>query len=177
MMDRRTCLRATLASLLIAPAAAAETLPTDLASDLEPVRQKFGLPAFVAAVGKSGAIVAAGATGVRALGRSEKVTIDDRFHLGSDTKAFTATLAGMMVEAGKLDWTSTIGDMLGADTPGINPALAAVTLDQLLSHSSGIPSVVDPNRDIAIVVCTNFPGSKADDASNAIVETLYRKFV
>ena len=37
--------------------------------------------------------------------------------------------------------------------------------------------LIDPNRDVAIVVSTNFPGSKADDASNAIVETHYRKFV
>ena len=36
--------------------------------------------------------------------------------------------------------------------------------------------LVDPNRDIAIVVCTNFPGSKADDATNELSEALYRRF-
>jgi hypothetical protein len=34
--------------------------------------------------------------------------------------------------------------------------------------------LIDPNRDVAI---TNFLGSKANDASNAIVETHHRKFV
>ena len=141
MMDRRSWLRAALAALSAAPAAMARAAPAaDLAADLQPLLRKHGLPALAAAVVKRGAIVAGGAVGVRALGRTTPVTIEDRFHLGSDTKAMTATLAGMMVEAGKLAWTTTIGDALGADTPNINAELAGVTLEQLLSHTSGIPS-------------------------------------
>jgi CubicO group peptidase (beta-lactamase class C family) len=141
MMDRRSCLRVALASLLTSPALAAEASPAaDLTTDLEPLRRKYGLPALAAAVVKAGAIAAGGATGLRVLGRSDPVTISDRFHLGSDTKAMTATLAGMMVEAQKLAWTTTIGEALGPAISGINRALAAVTLEQLLSHSSGIPS-------------------------------------
>ena len=109
------------------------------------MRLKFGLPALAAAVVKDGDIIAAGAVGVRVAGTDIKVAIDDRFHLGSDTKAMTATLAGIMVEEGKLRWTSTIGEVLGTDVPGLNPKLAAVTLTQLLSHSSGIPSDTDEN--------------------------------
>jgi CubicO group peptidase (beta-lactamase class C family) len=142
-----------LAALLTAVAAgpaiaAASASGAALDSDLSPLREKFGLPALAAAVVKSGAIIASGATGVRALGRTERVTVNDRFHIGSDTKAMTATLAGMMVEAGKLSWTTTIGDSLGADTPHINPALAKVTLQQLLSHTSGIPSDTQEIADI-----------------------------
>jgi len=121
-------------------AVAASAQPQSLASQLDPVRTKYGLPALAAAVVKNGDIVAAGAVGVRVYGSDIPVTLDDRFHLGSDTKAMTATLAGIMVEAGKLRWTATIGDVLGADVPSMNPKLAAVTLQQLLSHSSGIPS-------------------------------------
>ena len=116
----------------------AQTQSLDAA--LEPVRAKHGLPALAAAVVKEGVIVAAGAVGVRVFGADIKVTIDDRFHLGSDTKAMTATLAAMLIEEGKLRWDSTIGEVLGKDVPGINPQLAAVTLEQLLSHSGGIPS-------------------------------------
>jgi CubicO group peptidase (beta-lactamase class C family) len=126
-----------LALALPAPAVAG---PQSLDAQIEPVRAKYGLPALAAAVVKNGEIVAASAVGVRAYGSGVAVTIDDRFHLGSDTKAMTATLAGVMVDAGKLRWTSTVGDVLGADVPGMNPKLAAVTLEQLLSHSSGIPS-------------------------------------
>jgi CubicO group peptidase (beta-lactamase class C family) len=111
-----------------------------LDAQLAPIRDKYGLPALAAAVVKDGKIIAAGAVGVRAHGSDVKVTINDRFHLGSDTKAMTATLAAMLVDEGKLRWNSTIGEVLGADVPGLNPKLAAVTLEQLLSHSGGIPS-------------------------------------
>lgn len=123
---------------LIASKAFAQGQP--LADDLEKIRTQYDLPAIAAAVVKDGTIVASGVAGVRVHGTSIAATIDDRFHLGSDTKAMTATLAGMLVDEGKLKWTSTIGEVLGADVPGINPKLAAVTLEQLLSHSSGIPS-------------------------------------
>jgi CubicO group peptidase (beta-lactamase class C family) len=83
---------------------------------------------------------------VRVLGKEIPVTINDRFHLGSGTKAMTATLAGMLVDARKLRWSSTIGEVLGTDVQGINQKLAAVTLEQLLSHSGGIPS---DNEEIA----------------------------
>lgn len=168
MINRRTWLSAALASLLPAPAFAADAAPgVDLAGDLETVRNKYGLPALAAAVVKAGAITAAGATGVRALGRSEKVTTNDRFHLGSDTKAMTATLAGMMVEAGKLAWTTTVGEALGSVQPDINSALAAVTLDQLLSHSSGIPT------DTAEILDIYF---SADALKYNIAETRLRAF-
>jgi CubicO group peptidase (beta-lactamase class C family) len=117
--------------------------PQSLASQIEPIRLKYGLPALAAAIVKNGEIVAAAAVGVRVRGTDIPVMLDDRFHLGSDTKAMTATLASMMVDEGKLNWSSTIGEVLGADVHGLNAKLAAVTLQQLLSHSSGIPSDTD----------------------------------
>lgn len=135
------------ASFTVAIALALLALPTlaiaqprALEATLEPIRVKYRLPALAAAVVKDGTIIAAGAVGVRVHGTDIKVTINDRFHLGSDTKAMTATLAAMLVEEGKLRWDSTIGEVLGAEVPGINLQLAAVTLEQLLSHTSGIPS-------------------------------------
>ncbi len=53
-------------------------------------------------------MVAAGAVGTRRVGTNITVTVNDRFHLGSDTKAMTALLAAMLVEDGKLKWTSTV---------------------------------------------------------------------
>jgi CubicO group peptidase (beta-lactamase class C family) len=84
---------------------------------------------------KVGEDIASGAVGTRVDGADIPVTIDDRFHLGSDTKAMTATLAGMMVDEGRLRWDSIVGEVLGKDIQGMNPKLAAVTLEQLLSHS------------------------------------------
>jgi CubicO group peptidase (beta-lactamase class C family) len=54
---------------------------------LDPIRARFELPALAAAVVKNGKIVASGAVGTRRAGTVIPVTIDDRFHIGSDTKA------------------------------------------------------------------------------------------
>ena len=120
-----------------APASAQDM---DLQTYLAEVRSRFDLPALAAAVVKDGTVVAAAATGTRIHGGSVPVTIDDRFHLGSNTKAMTATLAGMLVEDGMLAWDSRVGDVLGEDIKDMSPSLANATLEQLLSHSSGVPS-------------------------------------
>lgn len=112
----------------------------DLDSYLDAVRTEYGLPALAAAVVKDGSVVAAAATGTRVHDGDIPVTIDDRFHIGSNTKAMTATLAGMMVEAGKLRWDSRVGEVLGDDVSDMSQSLANATLEQLLSHASGIPS-------------------------------------
>ena len=112
----------------------------DLADLLEPLREAQGLPALAAAVSREGEVVAAGAVGTRVLGMDLPVTLEDRFHIGSDTKAMTATLLGSLVEKGVLSWDSQVGEVRGERIDGMNPALAEVTLSQLLSHSSGLPS-------------------------------------
>jgi len=84
-----------LSMALIAPGKAlAQGQP--LANELEKVRVHYGLPAIAAAVVKDGTIIASGVAGVRVHGTLNAATIDDRFHLGSDTKAMTATLAGAL---------------------------------------------------------------------------------
>jgi CubicO group peptidase (beta-lactamase class C family) len=144
---RRVYLKALALGLAALPAAsllAQRAAPRrDLTETLESLRHKYGLPALAAALVRGGVIEAAGATWVRAQGSQVPVTLNDRFHLGSDTKAMTALLAGMAIEEGKLAWDSSIGAVLGAEVPAMNPELAAVTLEQLLSHSGGIPTDTD----------------------------------
>ncbi|WP_412051624.1 serine hydrolase domain-containing protein [Hoeflea sp. Naph1] len=125
-------------AMLVLTPVAAKAL--DLDSYLDTVRKDNGLPALAAAVIEDGKVVAAAAVGTRVLGKDFPVTIDDRFHIGSNTKSMTATLAGMMVEEGKLRWDSRIGEVLGDDVKGMSASLANATLEQLLSHSSGIPT-------------------------------------
>lgn len=112
----------------------------ELKAYLETIRVQNKLPALAAAVVKNGEIVEAAATGTRIAGQDIPVSLDDKFHIGSNTKAMTATLAGMMVDEGTLTWKSTIGEILGEKIPGMSGSLQAATLEQLLSHSSGIPS-------------------------------------
>ncbi len=107
---------------------------------LRPYLAQFGLPALAAAVVKQGRIVAAGAFGTRRFGTRTPVTIDDRFHIGSDTKAMTALLAAMLIESGKLHWDTSVGSVFTELAAAMMPNVAGITLEQLLSHTGGIPS-------------------------------------
>ncbi len=151
LIPRRAALRG-LAMLAVAPALTGQALSATqtpfVLQTLEPLRTKFGLPAIAGAVAVKGDIIAYGVSGTRIRGAAFesspyvkvfKVTPVDRFHLGSDTKAMTALLVGMAVDQGKLQWDSTIGSVLAPAVPKLNPQLAAVTIEQLLSHSGGIP--------------------------------------
>ncbi len=130
---------AAMAALLVCGAAQAGT-PASLDATLEPYLARYGLPAVAAAVVRDGVVVAAGAIGTRRAGARSPVTVNDRFHLGSDTKAMTALLAAMLVEEGKLRWDSTVGEIFPELAPRMDPGLRTVTLVQLLSHTSGVPS-------------------------------------
>ena len=111
--------------------------PENLNSLLEPIRQKYDLPALAGAIVTSKGLSAVGAVGVRKYGTDTPVTIDDQFHLGSDTKAMTATLLATLVEEGKLSWSTTLEQVFPELTPKMNPAYRKVTLEQLLAHRSG----------------------------------------
>jgi len=118
---------------------------TSLDSMLNPYLARYDLPAIAAAVVKDGKVISAGAVGTRRVGVKIPVTIHDRFHLGSDTKAMTALLAAMLVEEGKLRWDTTIAETFPELAEKMDHGLRRVTLEQLLSHTSGIPT---DNEDI-----------------------------
>jgi CubicO group peptidase (beta-lactamase class C family) len=107
---------------------------------LAPVLTRYELPALAAAVVKDGKVVAVGAVGTRKAGAKIPVTVNDRFHLGSDTKAMTSLLVAMFVEEGKLRWDSTVAAVFPELVEKMDPGLQRVTIEQLLSHTSGIPS-------------------------------------
>ena len=107
---------------------------------LTPYLGRYDLPALAAAVVQDGKIIASGAVGTRRAGAAIPVTIKDRFHIGSDTKAMTALLAAMLVEENKLRWDSTVAEVFPELSATMTPGLRGVTLEQLLSHTSGIPS-------------------------------------
>jgi len=110
--------------------------PLDLSGIIAPVLQKSGLPALGAAVVTSDGLEAIGVVGVRSWTGTEQLTIDDQWHIGSCTKAMTATLAARLIDRGVLSWETTIGAVFG---PTIHPAWKDVTIAWLLSHRSGAP--------------------------------------
>jgi len=124
------------------PASSNSAAPDAVSLDatLRPYLERHGLPALAAGVVQQGRIVAAGAVGSRRAGADIPVTIQDRFHIGSDTKAMTSLIAAMFVEEGRLRWASTPGEIFPDLAAGMDVGLRDVTLVQLLSHTSGLPS-------------------------------------
>jgi CubicO group peptidase (beta-lactamase class C family) len=119
--------------------------PSASASDptsqlLEAIRLKHRFPALAAAVVVDGKVVTTNAVGFRKHGGDEAATPLDKFHIGSVTKSMTATIAAMLVEQGKIDWTTTVGEALAKDANPIYPDYRGVTLEQLLAHRGGAPA-------------------------------------
>jgi CubicO group peptidase (beta-lactamase class C family) len=114
-----------------------------LEQTLAAAREKDHLPAVAALIQIDGKIVAEAAQGVRALGHSESVTVNDRWHIGSDTKAFTATLIARLVEQGVMKFDDTLGASFPGFAKEMDPAYRGITITQLLSHTAGLPPLTD----------------------------------
>jgi CubicO group peptidase (beta-lactamase class C family) len=76
--------------------------------------------------------------GWRSTANRVPVRAGDRWHLGSVTKSLTATLAARLVERGLLDWTTSIGDVLGPRVPDMQAVYRSLTLLHLLCHRGGL---------------------------------------
>lgn len=147
-MNRRDLIRKSGAAAVLTAAALAHRAshaapahgPATLNDILKRYLAEYKLPAVAAAVVTGGTIAAAGAVGTRRAGADIPVTLNDRFHIGSDGKAMTALLAAMLVEQEKLRWDSTVAEIFPELTAIMTPEIKPVRLDQLLSHTSGIPS-------------------------------------
>jgi CubicO group peptidase (beta-lactamase class C family) len=98
------------------------------------------LPGMIGAVVRGESVAAIGSVGVRKRGSDDRMTIGDRIHLGSDTKAITATMIGTLVEDGALSWSSTIRDVFPGRSKGLHADFQVVTLWQLLTHRAGLPA-------------------------------------
>jgi CubicO group peptidase (beta-lactamase class C family) len=75
--------------------------------------------------------------GLRKVGGAPATT-EDRFPMGSLTKAMTATLAGVLVQDGVLDWNTKLLDVLPEFAASARAEYANVTLRDLLAHRAAI---------------------------------------
>ena len=139
-MSRHYSMRIVLALAIFFGSVGIANAQTSLNDLLTPYLGRYELPALAAAVVQDGKIIASGAVGTRRAGAAMTVTLNDRFHIGSDTKAMTALLAAMLVEEKKLRWDSTVAEVFPELAAAMTPGLRRVTLEQLLSHTSGVPA-------------------------------------
>ncbi|MEP4889700.1 MAG: serine hydrolase domain-containing protein [Aliiglaciecola sp.] len=72
----------------------------------------------------------------------EPLNVDDIFQIGSVTKTFTAAAILKLSEKNRLSLQDTLGKFI----PDINPEYKDLTLDSVLSHTSGLPDYLgDPS--------------------------------
>lgn len=107
----------------------------------EAMAENPGVPAMAVLVIRDGAVAEQAVRGVRASDTAVPALIDDRWHIGSDAKAMTATMIARLVERGVLSWSTPLKSML----PGtaMRPEYEDVTLADLLSHRAGLRDLDD----------------------------------
>ncbi|NVM91470.1 serine hydrolase [Variovorax sp. SG517] len=65
------------------------------------------------------------------------------FEIGSVTKVFTGLLLAQAVQRGDLKLDDTVGKLLAGKVDGLSPAVASVTLRQLVTHTGCMPVMAD----------------------------------
>ncbi|WMJ69226.1 serine hydrolase domain-containing protein [Stenotrophomonas sp. 24(2023)] len=131
-----------LATAPVAPLDAATAQRID--AQVQQVMQRFAVPGAALAVIQDGQQVYARAYGLRDRERRLPVRTDTPFEIGSITKQFTAAAIVQLQEAGKLK----LDDTLATYVPDA-PHAGAVTLRQLLSHTSGLHEYFDgPEQEV-----------------------------
>lgn len=140
-MNRRHLLGTLTGTALSLPLTARAENDKALSKQLAGMLEEAKLPGVAALLIEDGKVSRQACAGVRVAGKKGEITLADKFHLGSCTKAMTSTLAAILIEKGKLKWTSTIGDFI--DERWLHDDFKKVDLVKLLCHSSGCPPQPD----------------------------------
>ena len=120
-------------------------------------------PGMAIAVVKDDEVVFTKGFGLADVENETPVTPETIFAIGSATKAFTATLIGMLVDDGNMDWDDPVTDHLPYFTLDVDSQNenAEVTIRDTLSHRTGftrmgvlIASGTVPSEEI-LVTATN----------------------
>jgi CubicO group peptidase (beta-lactamase class C family) len=134
---------------------------------LDSLRHAYTLPALAGAIVCDTGAIEAQAVGCRRFGGPENVTKNDQFHLGSDTKAITAALIGLLVDDGLLNWNSTLPALFPEHAETMRSEYRSVTVRELLSHSAGFTAdpalsptkttLIEQRREVLAWALTNPP--------------------
>ena len=93
-------------------------------------------PATAAALETRDGLEWSGVRGVRRQGQDEAATLEDRWHLGSNTKAMTAAVWARLVEQGQARWGMPLSEAFPDTT--VHEAFAGLTVEDLLRHKAGL---------------------------------------
>lgn len=128
--------------LSLAPAAAQQDALKPrldrLCAQLEEQRRELHIPGMAIAIVKDDKVVLARGFGLRDIERRKPVTEDTLFAIGSSSKAFTATLIGMLVDDGKMSWDDKVSRHLPYFKLKEETANEEATIRDLLCHRTGL---------------------------------------
>jgi CubicO group peptidase (beta-lactamase class C family) len=120
------------------PSAAQNAPPAGLDGYVRRIMERFEVPGLSLAVVKDGEVVLARGYGVRRLGETGAVDPRTLFGIASNTKFFTATALGMLVDEGKLEWDAPVVRYL-PDFQMYDPWVTReITVRDILVHRSGL---------------------------------------
>lgn len=135
-------------------------MPEDLSDRVAEIREEFGVPGLGAAVFDAQGLSAIGVDGRRRFDVEGPLQTDDKFHLGSDTKAMTAFLVGRLVEQDVLSWDTSLGEVFRDSAGWMNSAYRGVTITQLLRHRAGVPSSLKGVLGLRVAVASAAEGDQ-----------------
>ncbi|MDF7819155.1 serine hydrolase [Runella sp. MFBS21] len=102
------------------------------------IRKAHLIPEISYAVIDSKTTLEIAALGKHSVALPDTATLNDRFHIGSNTKAMTAFIIAKYVEKGNLTWTTKLFDLFPEWKTESKAEYANITLQDLLSHKAGI---------------------------------------
>ncbi|WP_292050772.1 MULTISPECIES: serine hydrolase domain-containing protein [unclassified Brevundimonas] len=96
--------------------------------------------ALSGAIWRDGSLVWKGAAGLRRAGGNEAVSLTDKWHLGSNSKAMTAAVWARFVEQGKVAWNEPLPDVVSRAYPGltVHGGWSDRTVEDLMRHRAGL---------------------------------------
>jgi CubicO group peptidase (beta-lactamase class C family) len=138
-VSRISCIILCLASVGGASTAVAQAAPlSGLDSYVTTAMKDWKVPGLAIALVRGDSVLFVKGYGTRTIGRDEPVNEHTLFAIGSASKAFTSTLAAMMVDDGRMRWD----EPATAHLPGFqlfDPYVSReLTLRDMLTHRSGL---------------------------------------
>ncbi len=103
------------------------------------------VPGMAYAIVKDDHVIYAKGFGVKEYGGTDRVDVNTVFEIASNSKLFGATLAGMLVEEGEMDWTDKVIDHLSDFKMHESWVTREFQIEDLMCHRSGMPGYsLDP---------------------------------
>jgi CubicO group peptidase (beta-lactamase class C family) len=119
-----------------------DQLDSKLTPFIQEVMEAFDLPGFAIGVVKGSEVVYARGFGYKNIDTKEPVTTTTLFHMASISKPFVATAIMQLVEQGKIDLEAPVTAYLPYFKLD-DERYTDITIQQMLSHVSGMPDVED----------------------------------